>query len=837
MFQKADSVVIMKLLQADKPCCTKNNQFRSGCISDVLKLIFLILFLFLQSSVDIFAQNFTKITDGPHVNDGLQSAGCAWGDFNNDGYEDLFVTNGFVAGGTGSFKINNLYKNVDGDSFEKLSIVTLTPDQAPSRAVSWGDYDNDGDLDLFVVNQGYPKYNYVYENNGDETFTRIAEGSVVFDWDESEPAGWFDYDSDGFLDIFVGNPGEPNNLYQNNRDGTFTKITDGSLSDDRNTGEHHWCDFDNDGDYDLLVGYFRTSIAALFVNQGKGNFIKIDDGLILNNPEAQLNPGQWVDYDNDGDWDIVSPGNAIFRNEGSDDNFLFTKISTDEIASIEESPLICSWADIENDGDLDCFVGILGGRNNLFINNGEGSFSKMEEGAIYEEEPNNSAGTAWADYDLDGDMDIFICNTDFNKDNLFYRNDNDNANSWIKFRLTGTAANASAIGAVVKIKATTDSNPVWQIRKVEGQSTFMGQNSLIVHFGLGTASVVDSVIIQWPSGADSVLTNQSVNQLLTIEEKIPDDYLRAAFSADTTYGRGKFDVQFTDLSISDPANPITSWLWDFNGDGIPDSEEQNPLHSFDVSDGEDFDVSLVVSNGVATDTLHRPGLIHIHPVYGNLAMWGEAEASTVGEVICTPDKVIDGISFTPWTSEKFDSEWLSVKLDSVYTIRSVVIQWGSAYGKEYYILTSTDSINWEVAWHEDSGNGNEDILPVEDTEAKYLVWKGVARSNQNYGYTMYEFGVYEHEITSFEVPKRDQAVKIYPNPARNEIKIEFGEEIHERVYIELIDISGKIIFSGYLVPDTPTSITVNLEGFDKGIYTIRVRDSEYCLTRKLMITK
>jgi len=189
-----------------------------------------------------------------------------------------------------------------------------------------------------------------------------------------------------------------------------------------------------------------------------------------------------------------------------------------------------------------------------------------------------------------------------------------NSNNWITFRLTGSISNKSAVGSKVRLKASIDGNDVWQFREVLGQNNFNGQNSLRVHFGLGNASVIDSVIIDYPSGQRKILTNLVVNNFYTDEEEIPSGYLKANFRADSITGEEQLTVQFDDWSVADPFNPITSWEWDFNNDGTIDATDENP--SFTYSGIGEYSVKLVVSTGSAIDTILRENYISVTPITG-----------------------------------------------------------------------------------------------------------------------------------------------------------------------------------------------------------------------------
>ena len=212
--------------------------------------------IFLIALVSSHAQTtFTKITTGAIVTDKGASYGGTWGDYNNDGFLDLFVFNE-SGGPTFPFLYSN---NVDG-TFTKITSGPPVSTQVDSPAACWGDYDNDGNLDLFVATHSV---NLLYHNNGDGAFSRITTGPLVTGSAYHEGAAWGDYDNDGFLDlfvtVFVNAANAHNSLYRNNGDGTFTQITNGSpVTDIGSSLGCTWVDYDNDGHDDLLCWWWRA---------------------------------------------------------------------------------------------------------------------------------------------------------------------------------------------------------------------------------------------------------------------------------------------------------------------------------------------------------------------------------------------------------------------------------------------------------------------------------------------------------------------------------------------------------------------------------------------------
>jgi len=366
-----------------------------------------ILLILLTLSFQSISQTFTQITSGDIVIDSHRTKGPSWGDYDNDGYLDLFVA---------SYGDCLLYHNNGDGTFSKITTGAIVSDEGASTGAVWGDYDNDGYLDLFVANR-FSQNNFLYNNNGDGTFTKITVGNIVNDGEQSQGGNWIDYDNDGYLDLFVANEaGAANFLYNNNGDGTFTQILTGTIVTDN----------------------FDSKSSA--------------------------------------------------------------------------------WADYDNDDDIDLFVPCNGCNNYVYSNNGDGTFTRDTSSVLDNGGGLESISASWADYDKDGFQDLFVGNGGTsNQVNFLYNNDG-NSNNWINIKLTGITSNKTAIGAQVRLKATINSNPVWQMREISGQSGRTNQNSLNASVGLGDATNIDSLIIEWPSGLVCTFTNMSTNQFIEIDE-------------------------------------------------------------------------------------------------------------------------------------------------------------------------------------------------------------------------------------------------------------------------------------------------------------------------------
>jgi hypothetical protein len=461
---------------------------------------------------------FTRVTSGAIVNDGGNSSGACWGDFDNDSYIDLFVAN--WAG-----EDNFLYHNNGDGTFAKITEGRIVNDGGSSRSCTWGDYDNDGFLDLFVSNDGGG--NFLYHNEGGLSFTRVDSGPIASDGGNCYGASWADYDNDGWLDLFVArHTNDDNLLYHNRGDRTFEKITQGAIVNDGGYSlSASWGDYDGDGWVDLFVANTNDQPNFLYRNNRDGSFAKISAGPLVTDVGSS-STSNWMDYDNDSDLDLFvgnardfHQDNVLYRNDGGD---TFTKLCPGAICTDGDGHN-SSWGDYDNDGDLDLFAGIPQGPQRLYQNNGDGTFTRLTTGVVVAD--SGASGGLWGDYDNDGDLDLFV-SVGYGGNNHLYRNDG-NANHWLQIKLIGaalqqprigTVTNKTAIGARVTVAAAIGGHIVQQMQEVSGQTGMYNQNSLDLDFGFGDATVINSVSVTWPSGVTQVLTNMAVDQVLTIRE-------------------------------------------------------------------------------------------------------------------------------------------------------------------------------------------------------------------------------------------------------------------------------------------------------------------------------
>ena len=534
---------------------------------------------------------FTKITAGRIVNDGGYSFGCAWGDYTNDGFIDLFVANAIQDDGSHH---DFLYRNNGDGTFTRVTSGNVAHDGINSFGGAWADYDNDGNLDLIVAGPTKTQDfgpNRLYRNNGDGTFTRIQTNSIATQTLRSHSGIWADVNNDGLVDLIVSNftsgnnPNKPpyeNYVFYNKGAGNFDPLSLGEKlplnGDSWNLGA---ADFNNDGWVDLMVpqgGAAHQQNSLLYTNAA-GSLVLVTNS-IFSSTKANSVACAWGDYDNDGFIDLFvsnffGQNNSLYHNSGDG---TFT-LMTNSIVSLDGATSVgCAWGDYDNDGWLDLFVANLGPvdstgtslglgmeKNFLYHNNGNGTFTKVTSGSLVTD-LGYSTGCAWGDYDNDGFLDLFVSNgwSTKSENNFLYRN-NGNTNNWISFRLVGTVSNRSAIGAKVRLKTTIEGKSVWQMREISGGSNYGSQNDLRANFGLGSATNVELLRIEWPSGIVQTMTNVPANQFMVVTEHQEAAPGTLAFQSIAVSTNGVLELEAGAppgfLYLLESSTSLTNWSW------------------------------------------------------------------------------------------------------------------------------------------------------------------------------------------------------------------------------------------------------------------------------------
>jgi hypothetical protein len=491
--------------------------------------------------------SFTKIISGPVVNEKGNSTGTTWVDIDGDGDLDLFVND--------YNKTSLLYRNEGGGVFTKIT----GPSVSKGLNVSWADVDNDGRIDMFTSS----------DSQGGRLFRQLSPGvfTATTVGGSSLGSALADYDNDGFLDLIAGDTTQ-SVLWHNNGNGAFVAVRNTPIiTTVGNSGAVlSWADYDNDGDLDLLVATPTTT--TFYRNDGGGIFKKMANGVVMDSIE-NVGGMTWGDYNNDGYLDVYLSRNGsfplpslLYHNNG---NGTFTLVDQSPFKDDLGYSLNANWGDYDNDGWLDLFATEAQyGQNRLYHNNGDGTFTRVLTGPINEDLAISGPG-AWGDYDQDGFLDLFVTTGLFNgpseqPNDYLYHNEG-NANAWLTVKCVGTRSNRSAIGAKVRLKATIKGKTFWQLRHVTTGDGWSGY-PLELHFGLGDATNVETLSIEWPSGTVQELTGLAANQIKTITEPAQILLPAAAGAAPPFVLHGGRNLQYdlqasTDLRTWSSFNTLT----------------------------------------------------------------------------------------------------------------------------------------------------------------------------------------------------------------------------------------------------------------------------------------
>ncbi|MBK8167725.1 MAG: VCBS repeat-containing protein [bacterium] len=435
------------------------------------------------------AASWTDVTSGPLGDTGLTNS-IAWGDREGDGDPDLYVVN-FQSSA-------KLLENFGGGVFMDFTAMPEA-NQAAGGAAEWGDYDNDGDPDLYVGN--VQAGNRLLRNN----LMSFSDLMMMPESDPSDAAGvtWLDVDNDGTLDLYVTNiNGATNRLFTGQvmpggLQTWYFDMTQPPLDDPDDSRDAAWADYDGDGDLDCYLTKYGIQPGRMLRNDWP---MFADATLGALHDSGPSFGACWGDYDNDGDLDLyivkaAGLPNRLLRNDGGGN---FMDVTAGPLADTGGGYGAC-WGDYDNDGDLDLYVvngcnsGFSCVANRLLRNDGGGTFSDDTNGPLGDMGLGRAA--AFADYDLDGDLDLYVAN--WGSANKLLRNDINNGNAWLQVKLRGVGRNRSGIGARVTVWSPTLG---MQMREVSDMTAGPGQGDLLVEFGLGAETRVDSLHVAWPAG-------------------------------------------------------------------------------------------------------------------------------------------------------------------------------------------------------------------------------------------------------------------------------------------------------------------------------------------------
>jgi hypothetical protein len=449
---------------------------------------------------------FTDVTKQAGLAIEMYGMGCTVGDFDNDGYDDIYITT------VGS---NHLFHNLGNGKFADVTAKAGVADPGFSASAVWFDYDNDGKLDLFVThyvewsidtdqycsldnkNKSYctpqrfkGESSALFHNRGDGTFENVTKRAGLYDpTSKALGVALVDYDNDGWLDLFVSNDTEPNKLYHNNHNGTFTDVAvpTGVAYGEAGTARAGMgtdaADYDNSGWPSLVVGNFTNEGIALYHNDGSGLFTDEapSTGIAQMSTKSLTFGALFFDYDLDGLPDILAINGHV-----SDDISV-----VQPTVKYAESP-------------------------QLFHNLGKTRFEEVTNsvGSAFPR-PIVGRGGAYLDFDNDGDLDLVI--TANNGVARLLRNDHANQNDFLRVKTVGTRSNRDGIGAKVTIKLANGSRLSAMVRS---GSSYLSQSELPLTFGLGKPAQGKTLTIDvaWPSGRKDSISDVKPNQFITIQE-------------------------------------------------------------------------------------------------------------------------------------------------------------------------------------------------------------------------------------------------------------------------------------------------------------------------------
>ena len=550
--------------------------------------------------------------------------GAAWFDYDNDGDLDLYMTMRTQA--------NKLFQN-NGGSFTDVAAAAGVEDAShDGSGVAVADYNNDGCRDIYLANN---TEDVLYKNNCDGTFTDVTNtsGSDLSSMQQSRgtSASWGDYDGDGLLDLYVshhaalagatvpgGTAGEQaqDYVFHNNGDDTFTDVSDMLLGADREGMSFigAWTDYDSDGDLDIFLikdcPFTNTGPLRLWRNDGGTNGLSDWDftevSASANTDWCQNGMGIAVgDYDRDGDLDYFTTDNGstgdgsptragtlLLQNDG-DGTF------TDATNSANVDNTFFTWGANFFDYDLDGWQDLYMASGRVFIeqepdpnvlwNNTGGSFSDVSSTSGLDD-PEHSRSPVYGDFDADGDPDMFVVNHGGTA--RLYQNDNNNGNNWLIVDLVGTTSNMDGIGSWIEL-STPDG--VTQYYETRSGSSLGGGDDIGAYFGLASNATVSTLQITWPSGTVQTLTDVGVNQRLVVTESSGgNNPPTASFSFTATDLLVDFDA-----SASSDDGTIVSYDWDFE-DGNTGTGETTS-HTYAAAGTYDVELTVTDDEG-ATDT-------------------------------------------------------------------------------------------------------------------------------------------------------------------------------------------------------------------------------------------
>jgi len=790
----------------------------------------------------------------------------AWGDYDNDGYLDILLT------GLCGDNFSKIYKNNGNNTFTEQTDIVLT--EVGNSSVAWGDYDNDGDLDILLT--GYNdiggSISKIYKNNGDNSFTEQPE--ITLSGIAHGTAAWGDYDNDGDLDILLsGNP--TSKIYKNNGNNSFTEQTEISLARVI-FGSAAWGDYDNDGDLDILLtgqGDNNNPVSIIYKNNEDNGFTEQTDISLTGVKNSSV---AWGDYDNDGDLDILitgadineNPVLDIYRNDG---NNSFINIET-LIRKVKNSSV--AWGDYDNDGYLDILISGESGNNitKVYRNNKDGTFTDINADIT----GGYDGSLAWGDYDNDGDLDIVLSGVYFTE---VYKN-NTNSTNFPPTAPENFQNELSGFDMKLSWDKATDPN--------------YPEGSLYYNIRVGTSAGAMDIMVPMASltnGYRNIPTigNAQCDTFWIIKNLIPGQpYYWSVQAIDQSFKGGEWAIEqtftvpnlsadfetnsvcvgsatnFTDLSLSE-GESITSWNWDF-GDGNS-SNLQNPTHMYETT-GK-YTVSLTINSASFEHQKIKEIIVKEAPVANfNIIQKGGLVCAFTNLSVTNEQTVLSWL----WdfgdgnTSNLKTPPWYEYDNDGIYSVSltvqtenactdsisktNLVCSSGLVVPKIYvrgpnvwYFASSNDSVE-NYRWY------RNDELILDANDYIYV-------ANQQLGTYYFEINnggecwVPSEKITipddfyngnakkmeeAFDLQNNETGTLVFPNPNDGKFTLLFKNDFTGKIYIRIKDINGKTIRQYYSDKNQNVfSEEMDLKKQGTGIYFIEIEYDGKNDVRKVVV--
>ena len=562
-------------------------------------------------------------------------------DYDNDGWEDIYVGS--------KFQNNLLFRNMGNLTFQEVGALAGVDDPGDSHAVLWGDFNNDGWPDLITGN--YLEANRFYWNNGDGTFTDMTTQLGVGNTGPCRSLHAADFDQDGWLDLYVVNINSQNVMWRNLEGDGFQNLTFQTGTTDMGVGMGSvFFDADNDGDQDLYLTRDGNQVNRFFRNNGNGTFTQMADevgldfqGNCMGVDVADINHDGWLDlYITD-----LYPS-ELFINDGDG---TFTAIGESSAVNDMGMSWGCAWLDFDNDSESDLYIvndyAFAPMSNILYRGLGDLAFEIVSAGDSVLEHNYSDYGLAQGDFDRDGDMDLAVASTGSITLPGFtlLKNLNSSGHS-IQFKLEGTSSNRDAVGA----RVTAYFDGTMRMDEVNCGQGYSGASSMILHFGLGSTTELDSLHIRWPNGINTTYESMAADSLYHLIEPGADSWLYYGCTETHACNYQSASVE-NDGSCEYPNAGL-----DCNGSPLPDFPT---LETHSIARLWNEALLVAIRNDWARPTVHARNLWHSSALMYD-AWSAFSEPSTVSPQSWLLGDTVDGFSipFSGVLEPESDSERL-----------------------------------------------------------------------------------------------------------------------------------------------------------------------------------